>query len=76
MSQETPGRDRRASRAGVWLRKCSSFEEENQADLEFWQRMTPNERVALVEQIRAEWWERNGDGEQGLRRAVRVLEQT
>ncbi len=57
----------------IWIRKCSSFEEENRADREFWQRMTPNERVAVVEQLRDEWWEHHGDGEPGLRRAVRVL---
>ncbi len=58
----------------VWLRKCSSFEEDNRADREFWQRMTPNERVGIVEELREEWWEQHGDGEQGLRRAVQVLE--
>jgi len=59
----------------VWVRKCSSFEEERRADREFWQRMTPDERVAVVEELRREWWELHGDGgPQRLRRAVRVLE--
>ena len=57
----------------LWVRKFSSFEEENRADLEHWQSMGPNQRVDLVEQMRREWWERNGDGQQGLRGTVRVL---
>ena len=63
----------RAAGAQLWVRKCSSFEEENRADLEFWQRMTPDERVATVEAMRRDWWEQHGNGEQGLRRVVRVL---
>ena len=55
------------------MRKFSSFEEENRADLEFWQRMTSDQRVEVVEQLRQEWWEQHGDGEQRLRRVVRVL---
>jgi len=57
----------------IWVRKCASFEEEKRADLEFWQRMTPDRRVGVVEELRQEWWERHGGGEPRLRRAVRVL---
>lgn len=58
----------------IWLRKFSSFDDENRADREFWQQMTPDERVGIVEQLREEWWKHHGNGEQGLRRTVRVLE--
>lgn len=67
-----PGR--RGTGEKIWVRKFSSFDEENRADWEFWQRMTPDERVEVVEQLRQEWWEAHGNGEEGLRRAVRVLE--
>ena len=60
----------------IWLRRCDSFEEETQADAEFWARMTPAERVALVEEMRREWRERNGQPDEGLRRVARVLSTT
>lgn len=66
---------RPATERRLWLRKLSSFEEENRADREYWQSMTPNQRVGIVEQMREEWWQDHGDGEPGLRRAVCVLEQ-
>lgn len=39
----------------VWFRRCTSFEEEAEADREFWLQYSPEERVALVEEIRKEW---------------------
>jgi hypothetical protein len=33
----------------VWFRRCTSFEEEAEADREFWLQYSPDERVALVE---------------------------
>jgi predicted Fe-S protein YdhL (DUF1289 family) len=38
----------------VWFRKCSSFEEEEEADREFWAQMTGDERVEVLEQMRQE----------------------
>ena len=38
-----------------WLRICTSFEEEAEADREYWQQFSPTERVALIEQMRHEW---------------------
>jgi hypothetical protein len=38
-----------------WLRICDSFEEEAEADREYWQQFSPTERVALIEQMRHEW---------------------
>jgi hypothetical protein len=57
----------------VWVRRCSGFLEEAEADREFWAQMTADQRVALVEQMRRERWNRNGGGYEGLRRVVRVL---
>ena len=36
----------------AWVRKLLSFEEEQDADREFWTQLTPNERVAIVEELR------------------------
>ena len=58
----------------VWVRKCDSFEEERLADREFWQAMTPDARVAMVEDLRRQWVKLQGVRHEGLRRTVRVLE--
>jgi hypothetical protein len=58
----------------VWLRRCTSFAEEAEADREFWARFSPDERVAIVEQMRREWMEKNGRLDEGLRRTARLLE--
>jgi hypothetical protein len=62
--------------AEIWLRRCESFHAEAEADAEFWLQMTPAERVALVEQMRREWRERNGGSDEGLRRTARVFSTT
>lgn len=58
----------------LWVRKCTSFEEERAADREFWAQITPDARVAALDEMRAEWAARNADGEHGLRRTVRILQ--
>ena len=60
----------------VWVRKCASFEEERVADREFWAQLTPDARIAAVEELRAQWAAMSGHGHEGLRRTVRVFEQT
>lgn len=62
----------------IWVRKCSSFEEERRADREFWAALTPEQRVAAVEELRQEWARTRGTDEdlQGLRRSARVLQRT
>jgi len=57
-----------------WIRKCTSFEEERQADFEFWARFTPDERVAIVESLRQQWFTITGQRDEGFRRTVRVLD--
>ncbi len=48
-------------RVKVWARKGSSFEEEAAADREYWETLfTPNERVALIRDLRDEWERING----------------
>jgi hypothetical protein len=57
----------------IWFRRCATFEEEAAADAEFWAEMTPDERVALVDQMRREGILADGGGDEGLRRVVRVI---
>jgi hypothetical protein len=58
----------------VWVRKCASFAEERAADREFWAEMSPDDRVAAVEELRAQWAAMRGEDHEGLRRTVRVLD--
>jgi hypothetical protein len=62
------------TRMELWVRKCASFSEERAADRDFWRQMTPDERVAAVEELRAQWAALTGARHEGLRRTVRVLE--
>ncbi|MBA3888275.1 MAG: hypothetical protein H0X67_21500 [Acidobacteria bacterium] len=58
----------------MWVRKCASFDEERLADREFWAQMTPEARIAALEELRAQWASMNGHGDEGLRRTVCVLQ--
>ena len=58
----------------VWVRKCASFEEDRRADREFWQTVSPDDRVAVVEDLRRQWAKLKGLDDQGLRRTVHVLQ--
>lgn len=58
----------------LWVRKCSSFEEEAEADRDFWRSMTPDERVAVVEEMRLASLEGEDEDVRRLRRVVRIVE--
>jgi hypothetical protein len=58
----------------VWLRRHESFAEEARADREFWASMTPDQRVAVIDQLIIDWLRLRGAGHEGLRRSARVLE--
>ena len=60
-------------RQDVWLRKGSSFEEEEEADREFWEQMTGRERVEALEELRRDAWKIKGEHLEGLRRVVRIV---
>src|SRR5436309_6200108 len=47
----------------MWLRRCASFEEEAAADREYWSAFSPDERVALIADLRQEWNAMNGVNE-------------
>jgi hypothetical protein len=57
----------------IWIRKCSSYEEAEEADQEFWARMTGDERIKALEQMRQNAWKITGEPLQRLRRVVRVI---
>lgn len=58
----------------VWVRKVTSFDEERKADREFWVSLSPDARVALVEEIRQDWARISGRPIERLRRTVRRLQ--
>jgi hypothetical protein len=60
--------------ADVWIRKLDSFEDAERASREFWQSVSPDARVAAVEDLRKQWAVLQGADDEGLRRTVRVLE--
>ena len=60
--------------ADVWLRKLDSFDDAERADREFWRSVSPDARVAAVEDLRKQWAVLQGANDEGLRRTVRVLE--
>jgi hypothetical protein len=47
----------------LWLRRCASFAEEEEADRDYWSRFEPDERVALMADLRREWNTMNGTRE-------------
>ncbi|HEX6160628.1 MAG TPA: DUF6036 family nucleotidyltransferase [Thermoanaerobaculia bacterium] len=42
-----------------WVRVCRSFEEEAEADREYWSRVSPDERVAMIHEMRRDWARRS-----------------
>jgi hypothetical protein len=43
------------------VRVCASFEEEAQADRDYWQQFSSDARVALIDQMREEWASMTGE---------------
>jgi hypothetical protein len=39
----------------IWFRRCATFEEEAEADRDYWQQYSPDERIAQIEELRAHW---------------------
>jgi hypothetical protein len=58
----------------IVVRRFASFEEEQKADREYWATVPPDDRVAMVEQLRRDWAVFSGQPEERLRRTVRVLD--
>jgi hypothetical protein len=58
----------------IWVRKGQSFEEEAEANQEFWERMTGQERVQVVLDMLDDAWKIGGERVPRLRRVARVVE--
>jgi len=39
----------------LWFRRCATFEEEAEADRDYWRQFSADERLALVEDLRRDW---------------------
>lgn len=75
LQQRASGRGIMTTRmADVWIRKLDSFDDAQRADREFWRSVSPDARVAAVEDLRKQWAVLQGANDEGLRRTVRVLE--
>ena len=46
----------------VWFRKCATFEEEAEADREYWMQFSADEKVALIDQLRQRWTKMSNAG--------------
>jgi hypothetical protein len=57
----------------IWLRRSADSGEEAAADRAFWAVLTPDERVATIACLRAEWLTMRGLRDEGLGRVVRVF---
>jgi hypothetical protein len=60
----------------LWVRKGASFEEEAEADREFWVQLSGRERVEALEEMRRESWKVTGERIERLRRVARVVERS
>lgn len=54
-------------------RVFNDWKEAEEADVEYYRSMTPEERIAIVEMLRQQWYKIHGETEQGLRRVVRIV---
>ncbi len=68
-------------RRDVWVKKCFSFQEAEEADFEYYRAMSRQERLSIIQELR-ERYEKFGKGQthgarrEGLRRVLRVIQQT
>lgn len=59
------------SRMEIWFRRSDSFGEDAAADADFWARVSPDQRVAILEEMRQEWLDDHGRSDEGLQRIAR-----
>jgi hypothetical protein len=57
----------------IWFRSCASFEEEAEADREYWQRFSSEEKVAQMEELRDHWAQVSNESQRPNRDHVRFL---
>ena len=63
----------------IWFRKCSSFEEADKADLDYYMQMPPEEKLNTLQLLRESYPLTNRDNKnenrKGLRRSVKIVQQ-
>jgi hypothetical protein len=57
----------------TWMRKCLGLEEETEADIEYWQQITGEERVAHTIALVEEVARLSGQPCQGIAKVIRVI---
>lgn len=60
----------------IWVRTCSSPEDEQEADREFWEQMAGDKRVEAVEDMRLDEKVKGRERLGRLRRTVRVSQRS
>lgn len=58
------------------LRKFNSFEEQEKEEIKFWQNLSGEKKIEILENIRANYWALNNGNTQRLQRIYRIIEQT
>lgn len=59
--------------ARPWARVHDSFEDAEQAEREYYASLTPDERIAAVEEMRQRWMKMKGLPDLGVQKVVRVF---
>jgi len=67
-----------SKRKRIWVFRASSFDTANRFDDAYYLRMTPIERLEIVQMLREVWKKLGGKGagRKGLRRSVKIIQQT
>lgn len=64
----------------IWVHKAGSFKAAEDFDIAYYRAMSPQERLAIIQQLREQhhqWGKgtRHGQRREGLRRVLRVIQQ-
>jgi hypothetical protein len=64
----------------VWIKKFNSFKKAQQADIEYYLKMTPEERLDAMQYLREMYPKFKGKAKHecatGLRRVIKIIQQT
>ena len=58
------------------LHKFNSFEEQEIEEIKFWQNLSGEKKLVILENIRANYWAMHNGTPQRLQRVLRVIERT
>ena len=64
----------------IWVNKAKSFSEAHVKDLDYYLNMSPQERLEIVQFLREQYFKfgevDDGESGKGLRRTIRIVQQT